>query len=115
MSETKTNVCRILDKSKIHYECHSYEPGEKLDAVTAAQKMGLDPGQVFKTLVTQGKSGAYHVFVIPGAQELDLKSGKSRWGKVCGNDPCQGYQQGYRVHSRRLQPHRNEKTIRNHS
>ena len=72
MSETKTNVCRILDKSKIHYECHSYEPGEKLDAVTAAQKMGLDPGQVFKTLVTQGKSGAYHVFVIPGAQELDL-------------------------------------------
>ena len=81
MSETKTNVCRTLDKSKIHYECHSYEPGEKLDAVTAAQKMGLDPGQVFKTLVTQGKSGAYHVFVIPGAQELDLKKAAKAAGE----------------------------------
>jgi Cys-tRNA(Pro)/Cys-tRNA(Cys) deacylase len=29
--------------------------------------------RVFKTLVTRGKSGAYYVFVIPVARELDLK------------------------------------------
>ena len=81
MPETKTNVCRILDKNKIPYQSHSYEPGEKLDAVTAAQKMGRAPGQVFKTLVAQGKSGAYHVFVIPGALELDLKKAAKAVGE----------------------------------
>ncbi len=81
MPEAKTNVCRILDKNKISYQSHSYEPGEKLDAVTAAHKMGRSPEQVFKTLVTQGKSGAYHVFVIPGALELDLKKAAKAAGE----------------------------------
>lgn len=81
MPEVKTNVCRILDKNKIEYQSHSYEPGEKLDAVTAAHKMGRDPDQVFKTLVTQGKSGTFHVFVIPGARELDLKKAAKAAGE----------------------------------
>ena len=81
MAEAKTNVCRILEKNKIPYCSHSYEPGESLDAVTAAEKLGRDPGQVFKTLVTQGKSGAYHVFVIPGAWELDLKKAAKAAGE----------------------------------
>lgn len=81
MAETKTNVCRILEKNKISYQSHSYEPGKSLDAVTAAKKLGRDPSQVFKTLVTQGKSGAYHVFVIPGASELDLKKAAKAAGE----------------------------------
>ena len=35
--------------------------------------LGQDPKQVFKTLVTVGKSKKYYVFVIPVERELDLK------------------------------------------
>ena len=41
--------------------------------MTVAGKLGADVSRVFKTLVTKGKSGAYFVFVIPAAAELDLK------------------------------------------
>ncbi len=36
--------------------------------------MGEDPACVYKTLVTQGSSKNYFVFVIPVAAELDLKA-----------------------------------------
>ena len=36
---------------------------------------------MFKTLVTQGKSGAYYVFVVPAAAELDLKKAASAAGE----------------------------------
>ena len=35
--------------------------------------LGENPDKVFKTLVTQGKSGAYFVFIVPVKAELDLK------------------------------------------
>ena len=35
--------------------------------------MDEDPEQVFKTLVTKGKSGEFFVFMIPVKEELDLK------------------------------------------
>lgn len=71
--EVKTNALRILDKLKITYSPHSYECGEFIDGVHIAEQLGQDPGQVFKTLVTVGKSGAHYVFVLPVALELDLK------------------------------------------
>ncbi len=71
--EVKTNALRILDKLKITYSPHSYECGEFIDGVHIAEQLGQDPGQVFKTLVTVGKSGAHYVFVLPVAQELDMK------------------------------------------
>ena len=40
-----------------------------------------DPAHVFKTLVTQGKSGAYYVFVIPVAEGLDLKKAAKTAGE----------------------------------
>src|SRR5699024_7744532 len=43
------------------------------DGVSVAEKVGFPPEQVFKTLLTQGASGAYYVFVLPVAAELDLK------------------------------------------
>lgn len=74
MGETKTNVMRVLDKNKIPYKKHTYEAGDAIDGVSVANKMGQDVNKVFKTLVTQGKSKNYLVYVIPVAKELDLKA-----------------------------------------
>ena len=71
--EEKTNVLRILDGKKIPYESHSYEPDATMSGEEIAGILGEDASKVFKTLVTQGKSGAYYVFVVPVVEELDLK------------------------------------------
>ena len=72
--EAKTNAMRILEREKIPYTAHEYEHGDgAIDGVSVAQKMGEDPACVYKTLVTRGASGNYFVFVVPVADELDLK------------------------------------------
>lgn len=71
--EEKTNVMRILDGKKIFYESHSYEPNAAMSGEEIAGILEEDPEKVFKTLVTQGKSGTYYVFVVPVGAELDLK------------------------------------------
>ena len=71
--EEKTNVMRILEQKKIWYQPHYYHNTEALSGVEVARILGEDPGCVFKTLVTEGKSKQYYVFVIPVAEELDLK------------------------------------------
>lgn len=72
--EEKTNVMRLLDKEKIAYTAHEYDHSDgAIDGVAVAQKLGQDPAQVFKTLVTRGASGSFFVFCIPVAKELDLK------------------------------------------
>lgn len=45
----------------------------KIDGVSVAEKIGKDPKTVYKTLVAQGSSKNLYVFVIPVAEELDLK------------------------------------------
>lgn len=65
----KTNVMRILDSHNIDYVAH-YNVDVDDDA---ARKRLLSQGNVFKTLVTQGKSNEYYVFVIPFNANLDLK------------------------------------------
>ena len=79
--EEKTNVMRILDGKKISYESHSYEAGASLSGEEIAGILGEDPEKVFKTLVTQGKSGAYYVFVVPVKAELDLKKAAKASGE----------------------------------
>ena len=71
--DEKTNVMRVLDGKKIPYESHTYEPDASLSGEEIAGILGEDPDKVFKTLVTQGKSNAYYVFVVPVRAELDLK------------------------------------------
>ncbi len=78
--EEKTNVMRFLDGKKIPYESHTYEPDATLSGEEIAGILGEDPDKVFKTLVTQGKSGGYYVFVVPVRAELDLKKA----AKACG-------------------------------
>ncbi|MGN0313731.1 MAG: Cys-tRNA(Pro) deacylase [Fusicatenibacter sp.] len=71
--EIKTNAMRILDRKKISYEVLQYECSEFIDGLHTAEKTGAPVEQSFKTLVAQGKSGQYYVFVLPIAEEVDLK------------------------------------------
>lgn len=71
--EIKTNAMRILDKNKINYEVLQYECDEFIDGLHTAEKTGAPVEQSFKTLVLQGKSRQYYVFVLPIADEIDLK------------------------------------------
>ena len=107
--EIKTNAMRILDRMKIPYTHYTYECDEFIDGMQIVEKLNLKPEQVYKTLVTQGHSKAYFVFVIPVAEELDLK--KSGRREISGDDPCKGYQPDHRLYSRRLYGSRHEKTV----
>ncbi|MCD8025464.1 MAG: Cys-tRNA(Pro) deacylase [Clostridiales bacterium] len=70
----KTNVMRILEKENIKYIPHEYPHGkDAVDGASVAKLMNQDPEYVFKTLVTKGASGKFYVFVVPVADELDLK------------------------------------------
>lgn len=70
----KTNAMRILDSKKVNYEVITYESNDgKIDGVSVAHKIGIDEERVFKTLVAQGTSKELYVFVIPVAEELNLK------------------------------------------
>ena len=76
----KTNVMRILEREGVSYLVHTYSPETGIDGVSVARALGQDPQAVFKTLVTQGKSRAMFVFVIPVASTLNLK----RAAAACG-------------------------------
>lgn len=69
----KTNVMRILEQRKVKYVSHSYVESDAISGMEVATVLGQNPKQVFKTLVTVGKSGQYFVFLVPVCSELDLK------------------------------------------
>ena len=73
----KTNVMRLLEQKKIAYTAHAYEADATKTGGEIAKLLHEDAERVFKTLVAQGKSGAYYVFVIPVNAELDLKKAAS--------------------------------------
>ena len=79
--EEKTKVRRVLDGKKISYESHAYKPDATMSGEEIAAILGEEPEKVFKTLVTQGKSGAYYVFVVPVKEELDLKKAAKAAGE----------------------------------
>lgn len=79
--EEKTNVMRILEQKKIAYTSHSYASTGAISGTEVAEALGQNPAQVFKTLVTQGVSKSYYVFMIPVAEELDLKKGAKAVGE----------------------------------
>ena len=79
--DTKTNAMRKLDSMKIPYREHYYTDTEALSGVEVAAVLGENPAQVFKTLVTVAKSGAHYVFLVPVAEELDLKKAAAAVGE----------------------------------
>lgn len=81
--EEKTNVMRMLEQKGIPYAPHAYdhEEGVSVDGLTVAQSLGQDPDAVFKTLVARGASKGIYVFVIPVAENLDLKKAAKAVGE----------------------------------
>ncbi|HIW76151.1 MULTISPECIES: Cys-tRNA(Pro) deacylase [Gordonibacter] len=77
----KTNAVRALDASGLAYEARFFDCPEALSGTEVTRMLGLDPDRVFKTLVTQGKSGEHYVFMIPVACELDLKKAAAAVGE----------------------------------
>lgn len=70
----KTNAARILDREGIPYELREYEVDESdLSAPRVAEKIGMPPEQVFKTLVARGDRTGVVMACIPASSELDLK------------------------------------------
>ncbi len=81
MKNDKTNVMRLLEQKKIPYRSHDYSSTGALSGMEVAAALSENPEKVFKTLVTVGKSKAYHVFVIPVGCELDLKKAAKAAGE----------------------------------
>ena len=71
--ELKTNAMRILDRMNIPYEYQTYECENFEDGIATADQLSLPHEEVYKTLVTQAKSGSHYVFVIPIEEEIDFK------------------------------------------
>ncbi|GEC87872.1 Cys-tRNA(Pro) deacylase [Brevibacillus brevis] len=82
MKQGKTNAMRILDKEKIAYTMLTYATDDgKIDGIAVAQKIGREENVVYKTLISQGTSKSYYVFVIPVEAELDLKKAAKAVGE----------------------------------
>ena len=79
--EHKTNVMRELDKLKITYNHYCYADTDAISGVDVANVLNQNPEQVFKTLVTVGKSKKHYVFMLPVAKELDLKKAAKSVGE----------------------------------
>ena len=121
--EVKTNAVRILERNKVPYELLTYECDEFIDGIHSAEATGTPVAQTYKTLVMQGKSKKYYVFVIPIAEEVDLKAaaraggfkGGSKSGRreIRRNDPCQRFNCNHWLCPWRLQSSWHEKSISN--
>jgi len=71
----KTNAVRILESMGISHELREYEVDlQDLAAETVANKIGLPPEKVFKTLVVRGDRNGVCLAVIAANTKLDLKA-----------------------------------------
>lgn len=78
--EDKTNVCRLAEQAGVTYHDYAYD-NTLLNAEQVAAALGQPPARVFKTLVTVAKSGKNYVFMVPAAEELDLKKAAKAAGE----------------------------------
>ncbi|MGE7942478.1 Cys-tRNA(Pro) deacylase [Lysinibacillus xylanilyticus] len=71
----KTNAIRLLEQQKIQFEVIEYDTSDgQVDGISVAEKIGHPVSRVFKTLVAKASAQKLFVFVIPVAEELDLKA-----------------------------------------
>ena len=99
---SKTNAVRYLDSLGIAYELREYAVNpEEFSAIVVAEKIGLPPEQVFKTLLCATNEHEHVFAVVPGSDELDFK----KLARVCGTrksemaslkevEPLTGYVRG---------------------
>ncbi len=77
----KTNAMRILEQKGIPFRVQYYDCEAFIDAIHIADQLGQDYESSFKTLVAVSKTGAHYVFVLPIAEELDLKKAAKAVGE----------------------------------
>jgi Cys-tRNA(Pro)/Cys-tRNA(Cys) deacylase len=101
-AKEKTNVARLLEAAGVEFDALSYEVDESdLSALHAAESLGIDPDQVFKTIVLEGERRGPFVCVIPGSCEIDLKKAARAAGDKSASllplkelEPLTGYVRG---------------------
>ena len=98
----KTNAVRMVEQAKISYVIHEYDVDTAhLDALHAADGMGISVEEVYKTIVLTGDRTGHLVACIAAHKELDLK----QVAKISGNkrvellsldqlEPLTGYVRG---------------------
>ncbi|MGJ7547768.1 Cys-tRNA(Pro) deacylase [Pseudomonas alloputida] len=71
-----TPALDLLKKARAEHRVHSYEhdPKSASYGLEAAEKLGLEPQQVFKTLLASSEKGELLVAVVPVVGTLDLKA-----------------------------------------
>jgi len=71
-----TPAIDLLKKAKAEHQVHSYQHDPKAPSygLEAAEKLGLAPARVFKTLLAATEKGELLVAVVPVAGSLDLKA-----------------------------------------
>jgi Cys-tRNA(Pro)/Cys-tRNA(Cys) deacylase len=71
----KTLAIAAAERAGIEFSVHEYahDPGAESYGLEAAEKLGVDPGRVFKTLVVS-VDGALAVACVPVERQLDLKA-----------------------------------------
>ncbi|MDV5388142.1 Cys-tRNA(Pro) deacylase [Pseudomonas juntendi] len=71
-----TPALDLLKKHRAEHRVHRYEhdPKSASYGLEAAEKLGLDPQQVFKTLLASSEKGELLVAVVPVGGTLDLKA-----------------------------------------
>ncbi|MDY7535173.1 Cys-tRNA(Pro) deacylase [Pseudomonas sp. Bout1] len=71
-----TPALDLLKKVRAEHRIHSYEHDPKAASygLEAAEKLGLDPTQVFKTLLVSSEKAELLVAVVPVVGSLDLKA-----------------------------------------
>lgn len=79
--EEKTNAVRQFEQKKLAFSLHCYGGTEAISGTEVARVLRQNPADVYKTLVTSGKSGAHYVFVVPVEKELDLKKAAAAVGE----------------------------------
>ena len=84
----KTNALREIEAAGIAHRFITFECEEALSGVDVAATLGEDPDRVFKTLVTEAKSGQHYVFMVPVACELDLKKAAAAVGEKAMAEKC---------------------------
>jgi Cys-tRNA(Pro)/Cys-tRNA(Cys) deacylase len=101
-SATKTNAARYLDSIGTVYELRDYDLGEEeFSAIAVAEKMGLPPEQVFKTLLCATHERDHVFAIVPGNAELDFKklahaagTRKTEMASIKDVQPLTGYIRG---------------------
>ena len=72
---------RILEQHKLEFESHDYSASGAVSGMEVVEALGQEPGRMFKTLVTQGASKNYYVFMVPVDGELHLKKAAKAVGE----------------------------------